>query len=238
MAADGKALLAKAGEHIGEKYVFGSPVAKNNAAWRGPWDCAEFVSWLVYQVGDMLYGCEDDGGDPATAEAYTGYWARDAKRVGTEIAVAEAARTAGAAVLRIPAPGATGHIVISDGSGGTVEAHSSKRGVIASTLAGRRWDLGILVPGIAYTAGAPVVVAPPKTVIFRLTEPDHMRGATVKEIQRALKARSFSPGPIDGDFGAQTHNAVVAFQASNGMVADGEVGPLTARRLGVSLPEA
>jgi len=237
MAATGKSLLALAGEHIGEKYVLGTPVAKNNA-WLGPWDCAEFVAWLVYQTSGILYGCADDGGDPATADAYTGYWARDATQIGTEIPVVDAAATPGAAVLRIPAPGAMGHVVISDGQGGTVEAHSTKRGVIASALGGRRWDTGIVVPGITYATGAAVVVAAPKTMIFRLTEPDHMRGATVKEIQRALKARSFSPGPIDGDFGAQTHNAVVAFQASNGMVADGEVGPLTARRLGVSLPEA
>ena len=75
-------------------------------------------------------------------------------------------------------------------------------------------------------------------MIFRLTEPDHMKGETVKQTQRALKARGFSPGPIDGDFGPQTHNAVAALQASNGMVADGEVGPLTAKKLGMSLPAA
>src|SRR5262249_2450465 len=148
MVATGSRLLVLAGEHIGEKYVFGALVAKNNPAWLGPWDCAEFVAWLVYQVAGILYGCNDDSGDPATTESFTGYWGWDAALVGIEIPVVDAARTPGAAVLRIPVAGATGHIVISDGEGGTVEAHSTKRGVIASTLAGRRWDTGILVPGI------------------------------------------------------------------------------------------
>jgi len=238
MAATGDSLLGLAGGHIGEKYLLGTLVTKNNRAWKGPWDCAELVTWLVYQITGMLYGCDNDAGDPATVDAYTGYWARDANQPGAKIPLGDAARTPGAVVLRIPAAGAMGHIVISDGQGGTVEAHSAKRGVIASTLAGRRWDTGIVVPGIAYATRPPVIVAPPRTVILRLTEPDHMRGAVVKEIQRVLKARGFSPGPIDGDFGAQTHNAVVAFQASNGMVADGEVGPLTARKLAISLPAA
>ena len=45
-------------------------------------------------------------------------------------------------------------------------------------------------------------------------------------------------GPIDGDFGPSTHAAVVSFQASRGLVIDGEVGQKTARGLGVKLPEA
>src|SRR5262249_27553450 len=235
--ATGKSLLALARKHIDEKYVLGTMVPKNNPRWTGPWDCAEFASWLVFQTADVLYGCDKDDGDPAIADAYTGYWARDADALGARTSVDEAAATAGAAILRIPAAGAMGHIVISDGQGGTVEAHSTKSGVIASTLAGRRWDTGILVPGLDFVQGAPADVAPPRTLIVRLTEP-HMTGTVVKDIQRALKAAGFSPGPIDGDFGPLTHAAVMAFQASRGLVADGEVGPRTARRLGITLPTA
>ena len=60
----------------------------------------------------------------------------------------------------------------------------------------------------------------------------------MQEIQQKLKNRGFTPGPIDGDFGPNTHAAVVSFQASRGLVIDGEVGPITARALGVKLPEA
>src|SRR5437899_2725286 len=116
-------------------------------------------------------------------------------------------RTPGAAVLRSPQPGATGHIVISDGRGGTVEAHSAKAGVIASTMSGRRWDIGVLVPGIEYSErDAGEDIEGPKVVVYRLTEP-YMTGTSVREIQRALKEKGFPPGPIDGGFGPSAHAA-------------------------------
>lgn len=237
MAATGRDLLKVARKRIGEKYVLGTLVPKNNPEWHGPWDCAEFVSWVVYQVSGSLYGCERNGGDPATADAYTGYWARDAKSLVKKVSVDEAARTPGAVVLRIPAAEAMGHIVISDGEGGTVEAHSTKRGVIASTLNQRRWDTGLLVPGVEFSSRAEVDVSPPKVVVLRLIEPDHMTGPEVKDLQRALKAAGISPGRIDGDFGRNTHTAVAAFQATRGLIADGEVGSTTAKALGLVLAE-
>lgn len=136
--------------------------------------------------------------------------------------------------MRIPRPGATGHVVISDSTGGTVEAHSSKDGVIQFTPANRRWDMGILVPGITYSEGSVVEVPPPNTVIYRLTTP-MMTGDKILEIQQALEAAEFDPGPLDGKFGPHTHAAVLAFQLSRGLLPDGEVGPKTAAALGLQL---
>lgn len=216
------------------KDVLSVLVPNDNASWTGPWDCAEFASWLIFQTAKILYGCDRDYGDPSTADAYTGYWERDAKTLGQIISVDKAARTPGAAVLPIPQPGATGHIVISDGLGGTVEAHSSKDGVIQSTLASRRWDVAIQISGIAYTEGPSVAVAEPTTDIYRLTTP-LMAGSKIQEIQQALKAAGFDPGVIDGEFGPHTQAAIVAFQIVNGLIADGEVGPKTAASLGLQL---
>lgn len=231
----GREILQLAKKHVGEKYVLGILAPKNNFNWKGPWDCAEFASWLVYRVTETLYGCDKNSGDPATADAYTGYWARDAGKKGKKISVEQAARTPGSAILRIPQAGAIGHIVISDGKAGTVEAHSSKRGVIESTLADRRWDTGILVPGITYRESTQdVEVKKPTSEIYRLRRP-WMSGSVVKDIQRALGEAGFHAGGIDGTFGPQTHAAVVAFQISRGLIADGEVGPRTAQVLGVEL---
>ena len=236
MAANGARIVQIGRKHIGEQYVLGAIAPKNNPQWKGPWDCAEFASWLVFQAAGVVYGC--DVSNPAVADAWTGHWERDARRNGRIISIDEAARTPGAAVLRVPQPGAVGHIVLSDGRGGTVEAHSSKRGVIASSLSERRWDMGILVPGIDYVERDTVieVEASPRLVV-RLTDPP-MTGSVVKDIQRELKARGFNAGGVDGVYGPMSQAAVVSFQAARGLVMDGEVGPATARALGVTLPAA
>ena len=62
------------------------------------------------------------------------------------------------------------------------------------------------------------------------------RGATgveVAKLQTRLKERGFDPGSIDGDFGGGTEAAVLAFQKSEGLVADGVVGARTWAALGL-----
>ena len=151
--ATGEEIVRIAETRKGDPYVLGSPVPKNNSQYRGPWDCAEFASWCVFQVSQKLYGCEDDSANPAKADAYTGFWSRDADRVGKKISLEEAARTPGALVLRVPQANLTGHIVISDGAGGTIEAHSSADGVIKGSSATdgipASWCLGFDTPAAA-----------------------------------------------------------------------------------------
>ncbi|MBI2305842.1 MAG: peptidoglycan-binding protein [Rhodocyclales bacterium] len=201
-----------------------------NKDWHGPWDCAEFCSWCLYQASDILFGVEPRH-DPMRADAYTGYWAAQARAAGTIVPIDRAVGIAGAFLLREPQSGRVGHIAISDGAGGTVEAHSSKLGVIASQAGGRRWDYGILAPGIRYFASAsPVTVAPPPTDILRLTEP-MLRGDEVRRLQQCLADLGLQPGSIDGVFGPQTEAAVAAFQASQGLLVDGEFGPATRKAM-------
>jgi hypothetical protein len=220
-------------KHQGEKYVLGALAPKDNSKWKGPWDCAEFVSWCVYQTANVLYGCDNDDGSPSNADAYTGYWGRDAGKLGKKISLKEAAGTKGAAVLRLSTPSVrVGHIVISDGKGGTIEAHSTKRGVITNTLSGRRWDTGILVPGVEYEGNGSVIPEEPAFEIYRVTHP-MMSGKVVKDIQTALASNGYDPGEIDGVFGHHTYMAVIAFQSAKGLVVDGEVGPITLKALGL-----
>ncbi|MGH7288064.1 MAG: CHAP domain-containing protein, partial [Myxococcota bacterium] len=127
-----------AARHIGEAYVFGTRAPMANASWRGPWDCAEFVSWCVFHATGVLYGTEPK--EPLHADAFTGWWAEQARADGAAVTVELAARTPGAVVLRVPATGRTGHIAICDGHGGTIEAHSSADGVSRHRVGGRIWD--------------------------------------------------------------------------------------------------
>ncbi len=62
------------------------------------------------------------------------------------------------------------------------------------------------------------------------------KGTAVKRLQKQLKARGFDPGVIDGIFGAATEAAVLAFQHSEGLLADGIVGPRTAGLLARKRP--
>jgi peptidoglycan L-alanyl-D-glutamate endopeptidase CwlK len=55
----------------------------------------------------------------------------------------------------------------------------------------------------------------------------------VVRLQDRLRQRGFNPGAIDGSFGEGTRAAVIAFQLSEGLLADGIVGPRTATALGL-----
>jgi peptidoglycan L-alanyl-D-glutamate endopeptidase CwlK len=65
-------------------------------------------------------------------------------------------------------------------------------------------------------------------------------GAEVLRVQKLLVAKGFSPGAVDGRFGSGTQAAVIAFQKSEGLLADGIAGRRTLAALGwdVELPPA
>ena len=227
--ATGGDLLALASRHVGERYVFGAKVPKNNPAWTGPWDCAEFASWCLFQATGKLFGCNESR-NPNTADAFTGFWRRDAEAKGCAAAVVVAKSTPGAFLLRFPASALIGHIAISDGMGGTVEAHSAKTGVIRGQVDRRRWDIGVLPPMLQYDEPAMLLPSVPPGLVLRLKQPN-MKGALVERLQHRLAELGFSPGDIDGVFGPHTAAAVHAFQLTQGLVADGEAGRQTLEAL-------
>ena len=58
-----------------------------------------------------------------------------------------------------------------------------------------------------------------------------MSGQNVKDLQSRLRALGYYTGEIDGQFGAATQEAVVAFQRRNGLDTDGIVGAQTSALL-------
>jgi N-acetylmuramoyl-L-alanine amidase len=246
--ATGQEIVNLAATRLGQIYKLGSLAPKNDANFRGPWDCAEFCSWLVFQISGRLYGCNTSDGDPAKADAYTGYWRDDAKKRGQIISVAEAIRTPGAFLLRVPTT--VGHIVVSDGNGGTLEAMGTAYGTRRGGTSGRVWDFGILVPWISYNGkmvdgspSAPIPTSsplrqeqnPPSENILILRRSDTtLPNDRVEALQRALAEKKFDPGPFDGLFGPLTEGAVFDFQEDAKLTVDGEVGPETG--LALNLP--
>jgi hypothetical protein len=123
-----------------------------------------------------------------------------------------AAATIGAMILRYPpVPGVMGHVVISDGQGGTVEAKGHAYGVVSDTLQNRRWDTGVKIPGINYDQPVRGGVVQSPARIYYLGAPN-MDPNVVRRVQQALAAvkvatnpdRFLDPGPIDGIYGAMT----------------------------------
>lgn len=88
-------------------------------------------------------------------------------------------------------------------------------------------------------AGATATTAPAPTDTVSVSSGSlrrGARGAAVVELQNALKAQGFDPGPADGDFGPKTEAAVKAFQAAKGLEVDGVAGPKT--RAALAQPQA
>lgn len=243
-------ILEAARTKIGCKYVLGAKVDATNAAWPGPFDCAEFTKWAVFQATGCLYGTSNDSAktlaEVAQADGYTGHYAKKAQAVGKIVSVETACRVRGALILRVPGGSGTGgHIVISDGNGGTVEAMGSDYGVLAAKASNRRWDYGILPVlvnpagvgvDVAWETGSAVVFEPPRWgSILRVGS----EGKEVLALQKALNKLSASglvlipnaPLDEDGDFGGETRKAVVAFQKHVGIEVDGEVGDDTRGKL-------
>jgi N-acetylmuramoyl-L-alanine amidase len=232
----GRQLLAKAETRLGEVYR-NVLVPKDNPNWHGPWDCAEFASWVVYQIVGKLYGCTNNRGNPATVEAYSGAWVDDA-RSGRLIAINQSTAniTPGAILIRRPpAAGRMGHVAISDGRGRTVEAAGTNLGVRRGDIEGRQWHHCVLIPEVDYTQTNAVIEAVPLPFLLQLKRPN-ITSPLVRKVQIALRDAGFDPGRIDSTYGPHTAAAVAAFQTGNRLVADGVVGPSTAAKLGIEWP--
>ncbi len=222
----GKAIYELGLEHIGEKYVFGIVVPKKNSNWKGPWDCAEFASWCTYQATKKLYGCNEQ------EDAYTGFWWRDVKRFGIKISIEKAMKIKGAMLLRAPKknPAKIGHIAISDGAGGTVEAKGAKYGVVKDVVSGRRWDCGVLVPGVNYEgenndSDESDTYNLPEYSFF-LKSP-YLKHALILEAKKKLNEVNIFPGEMNTTFDIDFFHGLYSFQLLNGLVPDGELGKET-----------
>lgn len=241
----GDELVALAKTQIGKPYVLGANVDLTSA---DPpiFDCAEFLSWLTYQATKQLRGCLDNHVPVARAEPYSAAWAQDIRTgVVESISIDEAIRTAGAVLARAPTKGRMGHVALSDGDGGTVEAHSTRRGVIAGQARRRPWTHAGLIPGIEYGEPDALIYGHVEPAVLRIGD----RGADVQELQEALVRRyellsaagfgafdGLNPGAPDARFGPRTRAAVYAWQVARGLAQSGEVtvGGETAMSLGLS----
>lgn len=147
----GDQIFLKALPHIHEPYDFKIRVPKHDPEWKGPWDCAELVSWVLYQLTGSYYGCRllKSG----KLDAFTGSFQEYAEKYGYIISVKDAVWITGALLLRKPINKKWGHIGISDGMGGVLEASYGPGRVVYRRLNyNHKWDYGILIPEFTYSS--------------------------------------------------------------------------------------
>lgn len=228
----GLKIVALAAQHVKEAYK-NVPVPMNDPNYHGPWDCAEFASWCVYQAshGKVILGYR-----PAEREAYTGYWKEDAVRWKLVISIDEAARTPGAMLLRAPTKKLGGHIAICTGDGtSTIEAHSTAAGVdrfrVYTTESGapRNWDFGIRIPEPnEFETGLIAAIKVPAQQLLPSDKP--VFHPLVLQVQEALEGLGYSTRG-DGLFGSSLAGSIARFQAENGLVPDARIGPETISKI-------
>jgi len=131
----------------------------------------------------------------------------------------------------------------------------SRRRLVASAVAVLVLVVGVVVARVAFGSGgssappeatptpgstttAPTTTAPatPAPSAPAVTLPADVlkpgaSGAEVKTLQRALARAGHSPGPVDGDYGPRTEQAVSDSQRSAGLAVDGIYGPQTKKAL-------
>lgn len=145
----GADILAIAEKHLGEPYVFGANANFQDSHYAGPWDCADFTSWVLYQATGIVFGCTDDAAPTKKLEPFSGSWLADTKSKGHEIAISQAKKIPGAFFIRKKKGSKPGHVAVSDGLGKTVEAMGKDFGVTRGKVDGR-FDTAVLVPGVKY----------------------------------------------------------------------------------------
>lgn len=116
-----------------------------------------------------------------------------------------------------------GHVGVYVGGGEVVEWRGFNYGCVVTKLAARPWTDWYELPWVEYAAG--------QTAPVRRTLRNGCKGDDVKAMQERLIELGYGfylgRWGADGDFGAGTENAVMAFQDAHGLTVDGIVGPKT-----------
>lgn len=129
----------------------------------------------------------------------------------------------GTAVFTVGDDGVRGHVGLYIGGGVCIEAKGTAYGVVTSNLS--RWDEWGELVGVEYDLPAEDVQLPMRTLR------KGNRGSDVERLQQLLNSDPRYPTKVDGIFGGDTESSVRAFQADNGLKADGVVGPATWAKL-------
>ena len=219
--------------HMGEAYE-NVLVPKNNANWRGPWDCAEFMSWLVYQEGGFLYGCIDDGGNPATIEAYTGAWVRIPQPgANASPSIRRPARSAASCSATRPHRARWGTSRSATGPAGRSRPKATPLALCRMWFTAGAGTPAYSSRGFITKGPAPVSPCSRRPRLHRwpaVSKPRYGAEDTAGAVRPRHRPRAHRRHLREQDGGRRR-----CFPDRTGIVVDGEVGPQTAAALGIQL---
>ena len=176
-------------------------------------DCRGFTYWLLQQVGITISG----GG-------CTSQW--NTKANWSEQGTIDRMPTDRTCCVFVQKNGKMEHTGMYLGDGTTVEC---SKGVQYTEPMSRKWTHYAIPVGL-YEGGETPMPDPGET---RPTLRKGAKGDIVKDMQNRLMQLGYALPKFgaDGDYGSETIAAVKAFQAANGLQADGVTGPMTWKKL-------
>jgi peptidoglycan hydrolase-like protein with peptidoglycan-binding domain len=149
-----------------------------------------------------------------------------------------AQRTRGLAVAAFWLAAALALAACNASGGSSSAAEPSSTTAAPSTAAPTTEAPTTAAPSTAAPTTAAPTTEPPTTTKPKPTKPAQppklssgAEGPAVEALQRRLAELGYQVHEVDGQFGAETHHAVVAFQKVNRLGRDGVVGPVTRKAL-------
>jgi lipoprotein-anchoring transpeptidase ErfK/SrfK len=117
------------------------------------------------------------------------------------------------------------------GLGATATATAAVTAIVAASYLPGTALAAAAKPAAASASARTAAAAAPAYTAPKRNLKEGMSGSDVKALQQRLAALKYYPGPIDGQFGSDTLEAVWAFQEVNRLSVDGIVGPATKNAL-------
>lgn len=199
-----------------------------------------------YDCSSLVIDCFKRAGLPLSC-TYTGNMRSDMLRCGFEDVTGSVDLTTGDGLQRGDVLlNHVHHTALCIGDGQIVQAsineHGGTTGGQTGDQTGREiytrgfynypWDCVLRYIGAETEAAEPAAVTPAKYVTVRLPQLEEgQTGVVVAMLQAALKYLGYDPKWIDGEFGTRTRNMLLAYQAENGLDADGICGADTYRSI-------
>jgi len=193
---------------------------KYGSRWIGHqvWDCSGLFRWAYRQLGtDCAHG----------SNSIFKRYCRETGRLrnGKKYTTNEELKPGTAVFTGVE--GDHGHIGLYIGGGWVIEAKGTQYGVVKSKVTESKWTFWGELTAVEYGRTPETPGGQEEETVKTLRRGD--KGEAVKDLQKKLISLGYALPKYgaDGDFGKETEAAVKAFQADNGLKADGIAGEKT-----------